>query len=180
MTIRPAQARDLETCLALDESFETEYVWQMDTAREDGNVRLGFRLTRLPRAMRVRPENAREAMLDHFEKGECFLVAEEENRLAGFVDATADLDQRLAWIHYLIVASDLRRRRVGSQLLREAVTWASDKKLRAVMANVSTKNHPATAFLQKHGFAFCGFNDRYYHNRDIALFFACDTPSSHR
>ena len=53
MNIRPAQARDLDACLALDESFETEYVWQMDTTRSNGAMQVGFRTTRLPRAMRV-------------------------------------------------------------------------------------------------------------------------------
>lgn len=172
MNLRPAQARDLDACLALDESFETEYVWQMETARENGMLQLGFRTTRLPRAMRVPGHAPRDAILDHFEKGECLAVAEEYPRVAGFVDATADLDQRVGWIHYLIVASDVRRRGVGSRLLNEALTWAQEKKLRAVMTNISTKNYPASAFLQKHGFTFCGFNDRYYHNRDIALFFA--------
>ncbi len=180
MNIRPAQARDLETCLALDESFETEYVWQMETTRGEGQVQLGFRTTRLPRPMRVHVEGTRDAMLDHFEKSECFLVAEESPRICGFVDATADLDQHIAWVHYLIVASDLRRRGIGGQLLNQVLAWAQEKKLREVMVSISTKNYPATAFLQKHGFAFCGFNDRYYHNRDIALFFACNTPTLHR
>jgi ribosomal protein S18 acetylase RimI-like enzyme len=174
MNIRPAQARDLEACLALDESFETEYVWQMETTRANGGIQLAFRMTRLPRAMRVLGNAPRDAILDHLELGECFLVAEEYPRILGFVDATADLDQRVAWMHYLIVASDTRRRGVGTQLLRETLQWAREKKLRAVIANLSTKNYPASNFLQKHGFAFCGFNDQYYHNRDIAMFFACN------
>ncbi len=174
MTIRPAQARDLEACLALDESFETEYVWQMETGRVNGALQLAFRTTRLPRAMRVLGNAPRDAMLDHFEAGECFRVAEEYPRIVGFVDATADLDQHSAWIHYLVVASDFRRRGIGALLLRETLQWAREKKLRVVMAGLATKNYPASNFLQKHGFAFCGFNDRYYHNRDIALFFACN------
>jgi ribosomal protein S18 acetylase RimI-like enzyme len=174
MNIRPAQARDLEACLALDESFETEYVWQMETTRANGGIQLAFRMTRLPRAMRVLGNAPRDAILDHLELGECFLVAEASPRIVGFVDATADLDQRVAWMHYLIVASDARRRGVGTQLLHETLQWAREKKLRAVIANLSTKNYPASNFLQKHGFAFCGFNDQYYHNRDIAMFFACN------
>lgn len=174
MNIRPARARDLEFCLALDESFETEYVWQMETARVDSGVQLAFRATRLPRAMRVAGLGARDAILDHFEAGECFVVAEEESRLVGFADATADLDQRLGWLHYLIVSGDARRRGAGAQLLRETLAWAREKKLRALVTTLSTKNYPASNFLQKRGFTFCGFNDRYYHNRDIAIYFACN------
>ncbi len=172
MNVRPAQARDLDACLALDESFETEYVWQMETARANGEIKLGFRTTRLPRAMRVSVHSPQDALADHFEQGECVLVAEEYPRIAGFVDATMDAGQRVAWIQALVVASDLRRTKIGTQLMRATMEWAHEKKLRAVMASISTKNFPASAFLQKHGFAFCGFNDQYYHNRDIALFFA--------
>jgi ribosomal protein S18 acetylase RimI-like enzyme len=37
---------------------------------------------------------------------------------------------------------------------------------------IQTKNHPAISFAQKHGFQFCGYNERYYPNGDIALFFS--------
>jgi ribosomal protein S18 acetylase RimI-like enzyme len=172
MNLRPAQARDLDACLALDESFETEYVWQMETARADGVIQLAFRTTRLPRPMRVSGNAPRDAIAEHFEQGECFLVAEEYPRIGGFIDATAENVQRITWIHYLVIASDLRRRGLGSQLLNAVVEWAHDRRMRAVIASVSTKNYPGLTFLQKHGFSFCGFNDRYYHNHDIALFFA--------
>lgn len=172
MTIRPAQARDLDACLALDESFETEYVWQMETTRASNAIQLGFRTTRLPRAMRVPIHTGNDALAEHFEAGGCVLVAEEYPRIAAYVDATLDAAQRIAWIQALVVASDLRRRGLGGQLLRATLDWAHEKKLRAVMASISTKNFPASNFLQTHGFAFCGFNDQYYHNRDIALFFA--------
>ncbi len=173
MNIRPAQARDLDACLALDESFETEYVWQMETTRANGAIQLGFRTTRLPRPMRVSVHSAQDALADHLEAGECILLAEEYPRVAGFIDATIETGQRVAWIQSLVVASDLRRQGIGTLLLSAAMEWARDKKMRALMASISTKNYPASAFLQKYGFVFCGFNDQYYHNRDIALFFAC-------
>jgi ribosomal protein S18 acetylase RimI-like enzyme len=174
MNIRSAQVRDLDACLALDESFETEYVWQMETTRSPGAVQLGFRTTRLPRAMRVVVHSPRDSLADHFEQGQCVFVAEDYPRIAGYVDAIMEAGERVGWIQSLVVAGDLRRQKIGTQLLAVTLDWARDKKLRTVMASVSTKNFPASAFLQKHGFTFCGFNDQYYHNRDIALFFACN------
>lgn len=173
MNVRPAQIRDLDACLALDQSFETEYVWQMETSRASGAIQLVFRTTRLPRSMRVTVNSPQELLADHFEQGECVMVAEEYPRITGYIDATADSAQRVAWVQALVVASDMRRQKIASRLLQAAMDWAREKKLRALMAAVSTKNYPASAFLQKHGLAFCGFNDQYYHNRDIALFFAC-------
>lgn len=173
MIVRPAQIRDLDACLALDETFETEYVWQMETGRANGGIQLGFRTTRLPRPMRVNVNSPRDFLTDHFEQGECVLVAEEYPRILGYIDMTMEQAQRVAWVQSLVVASDSRRQKIASHLLKAAMDWAREKKLRAVMAGISTKNYPASAFLQKHGFGFCGFNDQYYHNRDIALFFAC-------
>ena len=36
---------------------------------------------------------------------------------------------------------------------------------------MQTKNFPAMQFARAQGFVFCGFNDHYYTNQDIALFF---------
>ncbi len=172
MNLRPAQVRDLDACIALDESYDTEYVWQMDNSRSNGAIQLGFRTTRLPRSMRVTVHSPQDRLAEHYEQGECLMVAEEPPRIVAYVDVTHETGQRVAWIHSLVVASDMRKQKVGTQLLLAAMDWAHDQKMRALMASISTKNYPASAFLQKHGFAFCGFNDQYYHNRDIALFFA--------
>jgi hypothetical protein len=36
---------------------------------------------------------------------------------------------------------------------------------------MQSKNYPAMMLAQKHGYEFCGYNDRYYPNQDIALVF---------
>jgi hypothetical protein len=36
---------------------------------------------------------------------------------------------------------------------------------------MQSKNHPAMMLAQKYGYEFCGYNDRYYSNQDIALVF---------
>ncbi len=173
MNIRPAEARDLEACLALDPSFDTEYVWQMEPLRMPEVFGAGFRATRLPRAMRVPAEAEREKLEDHFERGECFWVAEENGVIRGYVDMTADRTRRAGRINYLVVAPDRRRRGVGSQLLKQALAWAREQECKIVRVAVTTKNHPAASMLQRHGFAFCGYDDRFdYKSRDIAIFFA--------
>ncbi len=172
IVIRPAEPRDLEACLALDPSYGTEYVWQMETNRAPGVIQVGFRVTRLPRLMRVAVTPEREILAEHFERGECFLVAEEGGIIRGFLDMLIDPWKRTGWIHQITVAPEQRRRGVASELLRGAMNWARDQSLNTLMIEMPTKNHPAAAFVQKHGFAFCGFNDRYYASRDIAIFFA--------
>jgi ribosomal protein S18 acetylase RimI-like enzyme len=52
------------------------------------------------------------------------------------------------------------------------VQWARERNLSRLMLDLQTKNYPAISFVQKHGFQFCGYNERYYSNGDIALFFS--------
>ena len=67
----------------------------------------------------------------------------------------------------------LKRRAIccRSRLLKSARRWAIEHELAQLMLEIQTKNHPAISFAQKHGFQFCGYNERYYRNRDIALYF---------
>jgi hypothetical protein len=41
-----------------------------------------------------------------------------------------------------------------------------------VTLETQTKNYPGILFSQANGMVFCGFNDRYFSNGDIAVFFS--------
>jgi ribosomal protein S18 acetylase RimI-like enzyme len=172
MNIRPAQPLDLDVCLTLDPSYETDYVWQMEINRAPGSITLGFRVTRLPRTMRVAASVVRDVLLEDLERGDCFLVAVDHDEIRGYLDATMDMWKRVGWINHLTVSPEHRRKGVGTALVRAALDWARGRDLDRVIVETQTKNHPATALFQKQGFTFCGFNDRYYSSRDIAIFFA--------
>ena len=46
MEIRLANLGDLNACMAIDDSFETEYVWQMEEHSGTGDISVGFHLAR--------------------------------------------------------------------------------------------------------------------------------------
>jgi hypothetical protein len=52
--------------------------------------------------------------------------------------------------------------------------WCKDHHLRRMMVPLQTQNDPGVRFCQRHGFVFCGFNDRYYRNGSVALYFGHD------
>lgn len=172
MEIRNGTLADLNMCLALDATFETEYVWQMDERASTGNIVVGFRLTRLPRPMKVNGIIAADEIAQHFWGGGALFVADAGGQVCGFVDVTESAWNQTAQINNLAVAPAYRRRGIGTQLLRAALEWARQKNLRAALLDTPTKAHPAICLYQKLGFTFCGFNDQLYPNRDIALFFA--------
>ncbi|MBI5305081.1 MAG: GNAT family N-acetyltransferase [Chloroflexi bacterium] len=171
MEIRPANVIDLNACLAIDDSFETEYVWQMEERTNAGVITVTFRQTRLPRPMRVANNISRSVLLENFQRGEAFFVADEAG-VCGFVDAGVSVWNQMFKINNIAIAPVQRRRGVGAKLMRAALEWARERQLRIAMLDTSTKDYPAICFYQKLGFTLCGFNDQLFPNRDIALQFA--------
>jgi len=190
MLIRSATLVDLNACLALDADSQTDHVWQMDQRRETGRIAVRFQIVRLPRVMRMAYPRPRDDLLSCWEKESLILVATEKPAVEydkewadtvedqepapifGYCQLDACAWQDSGWINHLIVDRRLRRRNVGTALLTASVAWGRHKKLGQLMIAVQTKNYPAISFCEKHGFAFCGFHDQYFPNRDIALFFA--------
>ncbi|MCD6290936.1 MAG: GNAT family N-acetyltransferase [Anaerolineae bacterium] len=171
MHIRPADLHDLNPCLSLDPSYETDYVWQLDLRQEEGAISIHLRRTRLPRTMSVAYPPRGDSLLAHWERGEGIYVAAEGSDVRGYIEVIAQPDQGLAWVQNLIVSGSYRRRGLGTALIAAVTQWAQMRELERLMIPVQSKNDPAVRFCQKLGCEFCGFNDRYFANRDIALFF---------
>ncbi len=172
VVVRPAELTDLNVCLTLDPSYTTESVWQMDLQRDEIQMAVVFRTVRLPRSMRVAYPRDRDQLIAQWRQCDGFLVADESGRLAGYAALSAQAAEDAAWIKDLVVERTHRRQGMGRLLLEAAGAWAKARGLHRLLIEMQTKNYPAICFCEKHGLAFCGFNDRYYANQDIAIFFA--------
>ncbi len=173
MQLYPAELADINICYLMDMSYTTDYVWQMQT-REDGRtMEVRFDTVRLPRPMRVGYPRSPDELIEHWQQHGCFLIARNiEDEIIGFLDAQPWPWQNILWIFNLVVEPRHRRRGFGARLLKSATSWALAQNLGQLMMEVQTKNYPAISFAQKNGFQFCGYNERYYSNGDIALFFS--------
>jgi ribosomal protein S18 acetylase RimI-like enzyme len=160
--------------MALDHSYTTTHAWQFGEQEEGGTLSFALRPVRLPRRAHIAYPKPVDRLMDDWRKGPCFFVAREGGAIWGYVDLRPQRWQRAGWIEHLVVAPQRRREGIGSALLTRAAQWAMAHHLDQLMADVPTSNHAAICFLQAHHFAFCGFHDRYYANRDIALFFSKD------
>jgi GNAT superfamily N-acetyltransferase len=173
MIVRMAELADLNVCYELDGSFTTDYVWQMQAHEGERFHEVRFDTVRLPRPMKVNYPRHPDELLPNWRRGECFLVAaDDQGQVAGFLDMGAQAWHRTGWIRNLIVHRRSRRQGVAAALLRAARHWALDNDLGRMLLETQTKNYPAIRFAQKHGFVFCGYNDRYFSNGDIAVFFS--------
>ncbi len=171
MIVRPATLADLNACLCMDHASETDHVWQMKVQEGESQVDVAFQTVRLPRRMPVAYPRNLEQLVEDWQRGEGFLAAEVDGEVAGYLDMLANPWQQVGWVANLAVDRAYRRNGVGTALMRHGRQWAREQGLRLLQAEATTKNYPAMAFYRKLGFQFCGFNDHYYQNQDIALFF---------
>ncbi len=171
--IRAGVEADFARCLTLDASFETDYVWQVDNRAQAKQIEVAFHTVRLPRSMVVPYPRDQKQLTAAWQACEAMYVAEDATgNLAGYVVLGRRASPLAAWVSDLVVAKKARRQGVGSTLLARAAGWARDEDLTGLIVEMQTKNYPAICFCQKHGLTFCGFQDRYYPNQDIAVFLA--------
>ncbi|MFQ5406988.1 MAG: GNAT family N-acetyltransferase [Anaerolineales bacterium] len=169
--VRPAIASDLDAVAALDAGFSTDYVWQMEFVEEERNTQVSFREVRLPRSMRVPASRSVAQLLAHWTDIPLFIVAETENRVHGYLAVANGTVSDLAVVTDCTVARRARRRGIGTAMLSSAIDWAARSDHHRLIVETQSKNYPAISFCRKRGLVFCGYNDRYYPNQDIALFF---------
>ncbi len=172
LLIRPATEDDYPGLLDLDHNFSTEYVWQMELGQ--GSPRMGaqFRETRLPRPMPVSYPRSRDRLQTEWKQRAALLLGESDSKIVGYASLSAGLAPGAIWLTDLVVDVPYRRKGVGSRLISAAQTWAREHGHDRLVLEMQSKNYPAIKLAQKLAFEFSGYNDRYYENQDIALFFA--------
>jgi ribosomal protein S18 acetylase RimI-like enzyme len=169
--IRPAISSDIPVLMKIDPSSTTTHVWQMDYSDEPGQIGVAFREIRLPRSVRLEYPRSLDSMPDTWLDKSLFLVAAMEDQMVGYLTLVADTETKTARVNDLVVAQKLRRQGIGSALVLAAQEWASKQKFRRMMLEMQAKNHAGIALARKLGYDFCGFNDHYFANHDIAVFF---------
>jgi ribosomal protein S18 acetylase RimI-like enzyme len=170
--IRDGLDADIEACLALDHAYQTDQVWQMNFTPEGNGYRTVFRQERLPREVDLHYHVPEERLRTAAGSGGLLVAMNKEDEtVLGYCALRHDTLNHLVAVRDIVVTRPLQRRGVGTRLFAVARRWASEKKARFLLAEVQTKNVPAILFLQRQGLEYCGFNDRYFPDHDIAVFF---------
>jgi ribosomal protein S18 acetylase RimI-like enzyme len=169
--IRPSTSSDLTALMAIDHSCPSDYVWQMEPQREEGQSGAVFREIRLPRTVTVVYPRPVTSMSETWNRRSGFLVAALDGQVAGYVRMNDVVLPHAIWITDVVVAPRFRRQGIGTTLILAAQAWGLDRHKDFCMLEMPSKNHAAVRMAQKLGYEFCGYNDRYYETRDIALFF---------
>jgi GNAT superfamily N-acetyltransferase len=164
-------ATDLSRLIGLDHTNTSDYVWQLDLRKENGQILAGFREVRLPRPIGVNYPRAPSALADDWAKRSITFLALVGEMPVGYASLLEHSHATTAWVTDLVVDKGSRRRGVGSALLNAAQDWASSRSDKAIFLEMTSKNYPAIRLALKFGYEFCGYNDHYYVTQDVALFF---------
>jgi GNAT superfamily N-acetyltransferase len=169
--LRPVVVEDIPHLLTIEHEYSTSYVWQMDIALEEGQMGINFRQVRLPRTVRVEYPRSTRQLTDINREQDGMLVAVFEGEIVGYCNLKLGIAPATTWVPDLAVRRKVRRQGIASAILLAAQDWARQHDSNRIVLEMQPKNYPAYCLSQKLGFDFCGYNDRYYANRDIALFF---------
>ena len=170
--IRPAIASDIKRLSSLDHSYTSEYVWQMEIQQSDGQVNSRFREIHLPRSVRVEYPRPHQKLVDNWTQRSGLLTAIFAEEPVAYVSMMLNIVPATCWVSDLVVKRRLRRQGIGSALVLAAREWGIHHECSRLIMEMQPKNYPCIQFASKLGFDFCGYNDRYYANRDISLFFS--------
>jgi GNAT superfamily N-acetyltransferase len=170
--IRPAAAEDIPALIALDHNYSSDFVWQMEIQPEENRVEISFREIRLPRSVRVEYPRPVASLEQDWVERSGLLTALYAGQPVGYISLNLNIAPATNWVTDLVVLRRLRRQGIGSALVLAAQEWSLHHDSRRIVLEMQPKNYPAIHMAQKLGFDLCGYNDLYYTNHDIALFFA--------
>jgi GNAT superfamily N-acetyltransferase len=174
MELRPAELADLEVCTAIPRAVSSSHVWQLTIGRDPAaslatsEFSMTLRCLRLPRQVVVEPSG--EPLGGLWARAVAAFVACEDTELSGYIVLTPAEERPAATVARLVVAPELRRRGIGTALLRLAARWAASEGLTGLNAHCSARNHPAVAFFTRSGFTFSGYSEAHYPRGEVALF----------
>jgi len=170
--IRPAKSDDIPSLIALEHRYVSDYVWQMELQRDEQKTSIVFRQVKLPRSVQVKyPRNPQE-LAEEWTKRNGVLVATMDAKIVGYACLMNNMAPNTTWVTDLVVLRRQRRQGIGTALLIASQDWAMQKNNRRIILEMQPKNFPAISLAEKLGFDLCGYNDHYYTNQDIALFFS--------
>lgn len=176
--IRDGTEEDIGAILALNSRYETSHVLRVYLhGQESAGWDVNLQRERLPRPIELSSNFQRAPLRSALDHKHCLLLAVQivENSEAAVIGALVMAPNDLhgfALIQNIVVSTTARRRKVGTRLLMASGIWAREHGLNRLMAEIQTKNTPAIAFLESLGFSFSGFNDHYFPDENVALFFS--------
>ncbi len=170
--VRQAVSPDIELLSKFDHTVKTECVWQMAQNVDSGIITTTFAENHLPREMRLTYPISPESLLERWKNYSSVLIACINTAPVGYITFTATFTPDVIWVKDLVVDDLWRRKSVATTLIQAANSWGTSRHFSRMSIEISSKNFPAISLVKKCGFDFSGYDDNFFNNNDIALFFS--------
>ncbi len=176
--IRPPIPTDIPKLIEIDHDYVSDHVWQMEVQHETGQkpsdlrVEIIFRQLKLPRSVHVQYPRSPGDLVHDWKERSCLLVAALQGEVVGYASLMLTISPHTGWMTDLAVIRRYRRQGIGSTLVLAGQEYSRQKQCSRMVMEMQPKNYPAICLAQKLGYNLCGYNDHYFPNHDIALFFS--------
>lgn len=170
--IRPVIETDVPALAGIEHAYKSNYCWQMELTSQEREITVNFREIRLPRQITVEYPRKPELLLQDWTRRTGLLAGVLGGVPIAYISIMEGMSPSTAWVTDLVVALSFRRKGIATAMVLAGQEWARGRHNRRMILEMQSKNMPAIRLALKLGFEFCGYNDLYYSNQDIALFFA--------
>ncbi|MEU6881201.1 GNAT family N-acetyltransferase [Streptomyces sp. NPDC046712] len=159
LAYRVAGPADQSAVAALDDSFTTEYVYEVAA----GDVGFGLRLVAVdPPLVKVFPADD-ESEGDDSGGGPHEIVAvDADGTICGYIAVAVEEWNRRLVVHQVTVAPAHRGRGIGGELMRRALAHGRERGARTAWLEVTSVNVPAVRAYRRMGFRLCGLDTTLY------------------
>lgn len=172
VVVRPAAMADGIILARVVLDFESEFVFKARIEEGLEEITAEFQKVRLPKRDRIAFQSVAPEVLEAYVRRNDVLVATIDNRIVGYLCLDADAGLSCLRLCQGGVQPDQRRKGVGSALAASAEMIAKKRGLRRITVAIQAKNEPAIAFIRKQGYVPGGYEEFYFPNLEIALFYS--------
>jgi ribosomal protein S18 acetylase RimI-like enzyme len=172
MQIRPIIPTDLDGLREIDGTVESSDYLHVEQSGE--GISVGWKLEKRPLREKLIASNplsdetqfAAKQLATGADEG-LALVVEHENLPVGLLIAQPRYDQHALEVIDLRIDYEHRRQGLATAMIYQAINFARERELRAVMVQTRTNNLPASQFLLKTSFDLAGIDTRRHSNHDL-------------
>ena len=125
--IRPAKSDDIPALIALEHSYVSDYVWQMELQRDEYKTSIIFRQVKLPRSVQVNYPRNPQLLAEDWTKRDGVLVASLGSEIVGYACLMNNMTPKTTWVTDLVVLRRQRRQGIGTALVMASQEWAHSK-----------------------------------------------------
>ena len=157
---------------AMDLSFDSNYVWKTQTLEGLDSFEASFQRIRLPKTIHVSFQAYIPTILETLVRQREILSVRYEEKVVGYLRLEQDETVNRLILKTGGIMPEYRNKGIGTVLMDRVTEIASHNRLRSIVCMVQAKNDPAIRFLLGKGFVFSGYQEFFFRNMDIGLFFS--------